>query len=88
VQTSAPKQVVDLDAAVTAALEAAADRVSERVKGMLLTARLAATLHMCRTAEPVAAWIGHDRTSGSLSPAAAPAEVPAAAGLMRPGGRS
>lgn len=87
-QTGAQKQTVDLDAAVTAALEAAVGRINERVKGVLLTARLATAVHLRRSAEPAAAWIGHDRTPGSLSHTAAPADQDAAAGLMRQGGRS
>jgi hypothetical protein len=87
VQTGAQRQAVDLDSAVTAALEAAVGRVSERVKGVLLMARLATAVHLRRAAETEAARIGHGRTSGSLSPAAAPAGQDAAAGLMRQGGR-
>ncbi len=82
-QTGARKQTVDLDAAWTAALEAAAGRVGERVKGVLLTARLTTAVHLRRAAELAAARIGQGDIAGSLSHAAAPADLDAAAGLMR-----
>jgi hypothetical protein len=85
VQTGAQK-TVGLDAALTAALEAAAGRVSERVKQVLLTARLTTAVHMRRSAELAAARIGEDQ-SCVLGQAAAPTDPGAAAGLMRRGGR-
>jgi hypothetical protein len=86
-QSGAQRQAVDLESAVTAAMEAAAGQVSERVKGVILLARLATAVHLRRPAESGAARERHGRTSGSLSPAAAPADQDAAAGLMRQGGR-
>ena len=74
-----------LDAALTAALEAAAGRASRRARQVIMAARLATAVHMRRAAE---AGPAPGRRAGKLwvtSTEAAPAECAAAARLVRGG---
>lgn len=76
-----------LDAALAAALEAAADRVGQRAEAVIMTARLATAMHMKRAAEHARGDAGKaDGTFGTGHPAATDS-VPVAATFMREGGR-
>ena len=76
-----------LDAVLAAALEAAADRVGQRVQGVILTARLATAVHMCRAAELVAAQQGERQALHGPNTEAAQAPATCAASVMRGEGR-
>lgn len=86
-RSSAQDRAGELDAVLAAALEAAADRVGRRVQEVILQARLATAIHMCRAAEPTAARTGDaEARDGSIVEAALTDRVCAASGL-RTGGR-
>ena len=98
-QTGAPRQTAQceaskresrlapLEAALTAALEAAAGRASRQAQSIIQAARLATAVHMRRAAESVTAPMGHERTAGCLSRPAASTDPDVAARLARRGGR-
>jgi len=77
-----------LDAALTAALEAAAGRASRRARQIIMAARLATAVHMRRAAEAGPAPESRANEPAVTSTKAALADDAAAARLVREGGRS
>ena len=84
-QKSAQGNSAQLENALTEALEAAAGRVGERAKQLIMAARLATAVHMHQAAETHLA--GHTDSSWLSSPSAAPANTSGAAGLVCRGGQ-
>ncbi len=85
-QTDAQRSSGELDAVLSVALEAAVERASKRAKEVILTARLATTVHMRRLAEPAPACPRRISVNESVSLEAAPVCPTAAAQLTRRGG--